>query len=155
MRSVAMRRIADLIRPENVAIDLTATSKKQVLLEAAKLLATSSRLPEMEIFKALVDRETLGSTGFGRGVAVPHARIRNLDHTYMAFLRLARPVDFEASDDQPVDLICAIVGNYGATAEPLEALAGACRSLRNPETLAKLRLARNTAELYAALIEAG
>jgi PTS system nitrogen regulatory IIA component len=150
-----MLRIADLISPENVTTDLPATSKKQVLLEAAKLLAASSHLPGLGILKALIDRENLGSTGFGRGVAVPHARIRGLARTQMAFLRLARPVDFEANDDEPVDLICAIVGNYGAAAEPLEALAGACRTLRNPETLAKLRAARNGADLYSVLIEAG
>ncbi|MFU0503143.1 PTS sugar transporter subunit IIA [Pseudaminobacter sp. NGMCC 1.201702] len=150
-----MLRIAELIRPENIAVDVSATAKRHALLEAAKLLAASSGLPESRIFMALIDRENLGSTGFGRGVAVPHARISGLARTHMAFLRLARPVDFEASDEQPVDLICAIIGNYGAAAEPLEALASACRTLRNPETLAKLRLARNRADLYSVLIEAG
>jgi PTS system nitrogen regulatory IIA component len=151
----AMPNISSLLRPESVAVDVRAASKKQVFMEAARMLAASSGVTEAKIFKALLDRENLGSTGFGRGAAVPHARIQDMASTHMVFMRLARPVDFEASDDLPVDLVCAIVGNYGATVEPLKALAGACRSLRNPETLAKLRKAGNAAELYSGLIEAG
>lgn len=150
-----MLKISSLLRPKNVAVGVKAASKKQVFLEAAKMLAASSGLTEAEIFRALLDRENLGSTGFGRGTAVPHARIHNLGNTYMVFMRLAQPVDFDANDGQPVDLVGTIVGNYGATVEPLKALAGACRSLRNSDTLARLRQARNAADLYAGLIEAG
>lgn len=150
-----MPRMADLLRPENVAVDLAATSKKHALLEVAKLLSASSGLPESAMFTTLVDRENLGSTGFGRGVAVPHARIPQVDGTHMAFVRLSRPVDFEASDDEPVDLICAMIGNYGSATEPLEVLVGACRVLRNPETLTKLRKARNSSEFYTVLSEEG
>ena len=148
-----MPRIASLLGLENVAIDLRATSKKHALLEVAKLLSASSGLTESTIFTTLMGRENLGSTGFGKGVAVPHARIPRVDSTHMVFVRLARPVDFEASDDQPVDLICAIIGNYGSTTEPFEALVGACRVLRNPETLTKLRQVRNAVDFYSILAE--
>ena len=99
-----MLKIGSLLRPENVAVGVKAASKKQVFLEAAKMLAASSGLTEAEIFRALLDRENLGSTGFGRGAAVPHARIHDLGNTYMVFMRLAQPVDFDANDGQPVDL---------------------------------------------------
>ncbi|WP_047146025.1 PTS sugar transporter subunit IIA [Aquamicrobium sp. LC103] len=144
---------SEIFRPEDVAIGVDAPTVKQVLLQAARLLAASSNLPEAEIFKALVDRESLGSTAVGHGVAAPHARIQGAGRAHAVFLRLARPIDFEAGDDRPVDLVCAIIGDYHASAELLRTLAGACRGLRNAETLAKLRQARNSGELYSMLIE--
>jgi PTS system nitrogen regulatory IIA component len=146
-------RIANLLGPENVVIDLRATSKKHALVEVSKLLAAPSGLTESAIFSTLIDRENLGSTGFGKGVAVPHARVPHVASTHMVFVRLARPVDFEASDDQPVDLICAIIGNYGSAAEPFEALVGACRVLRNPKTLTKLRNVRTAVDFHSILAE--
>lgn len=148
-----MIRIARLLHPENMAFDVAATCKKQALLKVAKLLATSSNMSESAVFKALADREKLGSTGFGHGTAVPHARLSQLGTTQAAFIRLVRPVDFEASDDEPVDLICAIIGPEGPTTEPFEALVSACRSLRNQETVSRLRKAGSAVAIHEALAE--
>ncbi len=109
----ALVRIAELVGPERVGIDVRAISKKQVLLEVAKMLAVPSGLHDTTIFRALAGREDLGTTGFGQGIAVPHARLRELESTYAVVARLAKPVDFEAGDDRPVDLVCAIIGPGG------------------------------------------
>ena len=84
---------------------------------------------------------------------MPHARVPRVDGTHMVFVRLARPVDFEAGDDQPVDLICAIIGSYESTTEPFEALVGARRVVRNPETLTMLRQVRNVVDFHSILAE--
>ena len=150
-----MLRIADIITPEAIVIGLEASSKKQALLSVARMLAHSVSLPEARVFKALVEREALGPTGFGNGVAVPHARMAGLDDTHAFFARLAVPVDFGASDDQPVDLVCAIIGPEGSTTEPFEALVSVCRALRNPEAAARLRKAESAFDLYVILAETG
>lgn len=150
-----MLTAAQIFRPEDVAINVQAPTVKQVLLEAAHRLAAKSGLAQSDIFKALIDRESLGSTAVGHGVAAPHACIQGAGCTCTTFFRLARPVDFGAGDDQPVDLVCAIIGNYRASAELSQTLAGVGRSLRNAETLAKLRQAESADELYSVLIEAG
>jgi PTS system nitrogen regulatory IIA component len=147
-------RITDMLGQERLGIDVKANSKKQVLLEVARMLAIPSGLHDSTIFRALAGREDLGTTGFGQGIAVPHARLRELESTYAVLARLADPVDFEASDDRPVDLVCAIIGPEGPTTAPFEALVSACRILRNPETLAKLRQASSAAMLHSVLAEA-
>ncbi|WP_394891592.1 PTS sugar transporter subunit IIA [Mesorhizobium sp. AaZ16] len=149
-----MLRIIDLLSPEDIGLDVRAMSKKHVLLELARMLATRSGLLDTPIFQALADRENLGTTGFGQGIAVPHARLRELGTTHAALVRLAEPVDFDAGDDRPVDLVCAIIGPEGSTQEPFEALVSACRVLRNPETLAKLRQAGSAAAVHSILAEA-
>ena len=146
--------IIDLLSPEDIDLDVRAMSKKHALLELARMLAVRSGLPDTVIFQTLADRENLGTTGFGQGIAVPHARIRELGTTHATLTRLVEPVDFEAGDGQPVDLICAIIGPEGPTQEPFEALVSACRVLRNPETLAKLRQAGSAAAVRSILAEA-
>ena len=149
-----MLRIIDLLSPEDIGLDVRAMSKKHALLELARMLAVSSGLPDTLIFQALADRENLGTTGFGQAIAVPHARLRELGTTHATLVRLAEPVDFEAGDGRPVDLICAIIGPEGPTQEPFEALVSACRVLRNPESLAKLRQAGSAAAVRSILAEA-
>lgn len=149
-----MLRITDLLSLEDVGLDVRAMSKKHVLLELARMLAVRSGLPDTRIFQALADRETLGTTAFGQGIAVPHARLRELVTTHAALIRLAEPVDFEADDDRPVDLVCAIIGPEGPTTEPFEALVSASRVLRNPEMLAKLRQAGSAVAVHSILAEA-
>ena len=149
-----MLRIIDLLSPEDIGLDVRVMSKKHALLELARMLAVNSGLPDTLIFQALADRENLGTTGFGQAIAVPHARLRELGTTHATLVRLAEPVDFEAGDGRPVDLICAIIGPEGPTQEPFEALVSACRVLRNPETLAKLRQAGSAAAVRSILAEA-
>jgi nitrogen PTS system EIIA component len=148
-----MMRIADIMTPEAVAIRDGAPSKKQALLDASHMLADRTGLSDTSIFHALVDREALGSTGFGGGVAVPHARVKGLERTHAVFIRLNAPVDYSATDEAPVDLICAIIGPESPATEPFEALVGVCRALRRAETVAKLRRAESAAALHSILAE--
>lgn len=149
-----MQHICDFLGVDDIAIGVEAPCKKQALLESARMLARSSGLPEMATLQAFVDREAMGSTGFGDGTAAPHARLPKADGTHAVFLRLATPVNFEAIDGHPVDLICAIVGPEGEATEPLIALASACRVLRNPEASVKLRQADCAQTFHAVLVEA-
>lgn len=148
-----MLHIADIMTPEAVAIRESASSKKQALLDASHMLAGQTGLSDASIFRALIEREALGSTGFGGGVAVPHARVKGLERTHAVFIRLVVPVDYSANDEAPVDLICAIVGPEGPASEPFEALVGVCRALRRGETVAKLRRAESAVALHSVLAE--
>ena len=97
--------ISDLIGPEGVIANLRATSKKQALQELAKRAADVTGLHERAIFDVLLERERLGTTGVGNGIAIPHGKLPNLDRLYGLFARLGRPIDFDSIDEKPVDLI--------------------------------------------------
>src|SRR6185312_1370584 len=97
--------IADLITPETVVANLKVATKKQALIELAHRAAHASGLSEQQILGVLTERERLGSTGIGNGIAIPHGKLPGLDRVVGLFARLDRPVDFEAIDDQPVDLM--------------------------------------------------
>ena len=100
-----MMEIVDLITPESIFAKLPATSKKQALQELAKRAANISNLGERLIFDALIERERLGTTGVGNGIAIPHGKLPGLDRLHGIFARLEKPIEFEAIDEQPVDLI--------------------------------------------------
>ena len=106
---------------------------------------------ERSIFEILLQREKLGSTGVGNGVAIPHGKIAKLTKVFGLFARLDRAVDFEALDGQPVDLIFLLLAPEGAGADHLKALARVARLLRDPETARKLRDSRDAEALYAVL----
>jgi PTS system nitrogen regulatory IIA component len=148
-----MLHIADIMTPEAIAILEGTSGKKQALLDASHMLAGQTGLSDASIFRALIEREALGSTGFGGGVAVPHARVKGLERTHAVFIRLVVPVDYSANDEAPVDLICAIIGPEGPASEPFEALVSACRALRNPETVSKLRKADCSVAVQTILTE--
>lgn len=144
---------SDLISPDSVIARLKATSKKQALQEIAQKAARLARLPEREVFDALLERERLGTTGVGQGIALPHAKFPELTRLHGLFVRLDPPVDFESIDDKPVDLIFALLAPEDAGAEHLKALARISRLLRNQAVCAKLRGAEDDAALYAILTE--
>jgi nitrogen PTS system EIIA component len=146
-----MTDLDDLIAPGAVQADVPASSKKAVLTTLGATAAGQWGLDARGVSEALTRREKLGSTGFGGGVAIPHARIEGLERVHGAFLRLARPVDFDAVDDQPVDLVFMLLSPARASAEHLRALARVSRRLRDSTLTAKLRGAGSADALYALL----
>lgn len=145
--------IADLLSFEGVIPRLRATSKKQALQELAHEASKISGLRERQIFDVLLERERLGTTGVGKGVAIPHGKFADLDRIYGLFARLEMPIDFDAVDDRPVDLIFLLLAPETAGADHLKALARVSRLLRDEVTCAKLRGSESTEALYALLTE--
>lgn len=144
--------IADLISPDRVFIGLKAADKSRLLAELSRRAASAAGLPRQDIQRALEAREALGSTGVGAGVAIPHARFSGIDRFIGLFARLERRLDFNAVDDQPVDLVFLLLVPTDAAGEHLKALACVSRRLRAPDVAAGLRRAVDVAELYAALV---
>jgi PTS system nitrogen regulatory IIA component len=145
--------IVDLLTPESVIANLRATSKKQALQELAKRAATRTGLKERAIFDVLLERERLGTTGVGNGIAIPHGKLPALDTLVGVFARLDRPIDFDAIDERPVDLIFLLLAPAGAGADHLKALARVSRLLRDQATCDKLRATDRDDALYALLTE--
>lgn len=143
--------IADLLTPEAVIATLKAQSKKQLLQELAEHAARLTGLPERRIFETLIERERLGSTGMGQGIAIPHGRLANLPRIAGFFARLETPVAYDAVDNQPVDLVFLLLAPDSAGADHLKALARVSRLLRNQATCEKLRAATKPEVLYALL----
>lgn len=142
--------IGDLLARDGIVLRSGASSKRQALHVVATAAADVLGLPEALIMDALLEREALGSTGLGGGVAVPHARIEGLTRVHGVFVRLNAPVPYDAVDDRPVDLILALFAPPSAGAEHLRALAAVSRALRSPELREKIRQSR-TADSVRAL----
>ena len=145
--------LLDFLSPDAIAPALRASSKKQALHDIA---AQASRLvgrDEREIFNTLLQRERLGSTGIGEGVAIPHGKLPNLERLFGLFARLDRPIDFEAIDGEPVDMLFLLLAPEGAGADHLKALARIARALREPGIHDRIRAARDASALYAVLME--
>ncbi len=145
--------IRDLITTDGVVSGLKATSKKQALQDLAKRAADITGLHERAIFEVLMERERLGTTGVGNGIAIPHGKLPNLDRLYGLFARLEKPVDFQAIDDRPVDLIFLLLAPESAGADHLKALARVSRLLRDKTVCEKLRGTESAEALYALLTE--
>lgn len=126
-------------------------SKKRLFHEIADLAAAAYGLPASAVLDALLERESLGPTGVGHGVALPHARMEGPDRVLGVFLRLEKPFDYGAVDGAPVDLVFALIAPRDAGVEHLKALALVSRTLRDPATCAKLRSNDSAATLYAIL----
>ena len=144
--------LSDLIGEDSVLPSLKANSKKQAIQEIASHAAKVTGLPGRDIFDTLLQRERLGSTGVGHGVAIPHGKLVALDRLVGVFARLSKPVDFEAIDDQPVDLIFLLLAPESAGADHLKALARIARVLRDERNSSLLREAGDAHEIYQALI---
>lgn len=143
--------IRDLVGSDAVIPNLKAGSKKQTLQELAAFGAKLTGHQEQEIFNILLERERLGTTGVGNGVAIPHGKFPNLDKIYGIFAHMESPVDFESVDDLPVDLIFLLLVPEDAGADHLKALARISRLMRNKEVCEKLRGTENADALYALL----
>jgi PTS system nitrogen regulatory IIA component len=145
--------LADLITPKSVVANLKATSKKQALQELSRRMAEITGLPERDIFDVLLERERLGTTGVGMGIAIPHGKLPGLTRLYGMFAKLERPIDFEAIDEQPVDLVFVLLAPESAGADHLKALARISRLLRNRAICEKLRGSDSADALYALITE--
>ncbi len=145
--------INDLISAESVIASLRASSKKQALQDLARRAAVITGLHERAIFDVLMEREKLGTTGVGNGIAIPHGKMANLDRLYGLFARLEHSVDFQSIDEQPVDLIFLLLAPESAGADHLKALARVSRLLRDGSVCEKLRGTDDAEALYALLTE--
>ncbi|HUD53190.1 PTS IIA-like nitrogen regulatory protein PtsN [Parvibaculum sp.] len=145
--------LEDLVSPEGVIAHLKVTSKKQALQELSARAAALTEISERAIFETLLERERLGSTGVGQGIAIPHGKLAQLKKLHGLFARLETPIDFESVDDQPVDLVFLLLAPETAGADHLKALARISRLLRNPAVVEKLRASDDPAALFAILTE--
>ncbi len=140
----------ELLQPDRVLCNAEAGSKKHALEVISKLLVRGNdTLATDDAFRALVERERLGCTALAAGVALPHARITTLDEPVGAFVRLSEPVEFDATDDEPVDLICGVL--VPESFDNKDAFARLVRTLSSPETSELLRACRTSGSLYEAL----
>jgi PTS system nitrogen regulatory IIA component len=142
-----------IIDKQSVLASLKAPNKKQLLQELSQALAARVAIHHRLIFETLLKREKLGSTGIGQGIAIPHGKVATLSRVYGLFARLATPVDFDAVDGQPVDLVFVLLAPEHAGADHLKALAKISRLLRDPSIVAKLRGTDDSEGLYAILTE--
>ncbi len=143
--------LIDLVAPNAVIPALKVSSKKQALQELSARAAELTGQSERAIFEILLQREKLGSTGVGNGIAIPHGKLPKLTKLFGLFARLDRAIDFEALDGQPVDLVFLLLAPEGAGADHLKALARVARLLRDQDVAAKLRQSRDADALYAVL----
>jgi nitrogen PTS system EIIA component len=145
--------LENLIDPGAIAPALRASSKKQLLQELSARVAEAHDLEARAVFEALMERERLGPTGMGRGVAIPHARLPGVDRMIGYFARLEKGVDFDAADGAPVDLVLLLLAPEDAGADHLRALAKVSRLLRDEGRCAKLRSTSDASAQYALLVE--
>jgi len=143
--------LSDLLAPNAIFPLLKVSNKKQMLQELSAEAAKSTGLDERKIFEILLQRERLGSTGIGHGVAIPHGKLPKIERIYGLFARLEKPIDFEALDGEPVDLVFLLLAQETAGADHLKALALIAGLLRDPNIAKKLRNSRDANSLYAVL----
>jgi PTS system nitrogen regulatory IIA component len=147
-------QIADFLASADALIDFQAPDKKRLLNELSRRAASSQKLDGEQVSQAILKREELGSTGVGAGVAIPHARIANLNSPFGILVRVRKAVDFDAVDGNPVDLVFLLLLPDRAEGEHLSALAAVARRLREPQTLEALRHARDAQSFYRAISQA-
>jgi PTS system nitrogen regulatory IIA component len=145
--------LSDLIGPEDVFPAMRANSKRQLLQDLAERAEAKTGISGRTIFDTLLQRERLGSTGVGNGIAIPHGKLPGLKQITGLFARLDKPIDFESLDDQQVDIVFLLLAPEGAGADHLKALARIARLMREVETVRKLRSTRDAAAIYALLTE--
>lgn len=146
-----MSDLSDILTLEAVDADLVASNKKGLFQQLGAAAARQTGLPAKEIASCLGAREKIGSTGFGGGTAIPHGKLEGLDRVYGYFARLAQPVDFQAIDNMPVDLVFLLLSPHDAGADHLKALATVSRVFRDRAVVAKLRGARSKDAIFALL----
>lgn len=145
--------LSELIAPEAIIPALRANSKKQVLQILAEKAANLTGLNKDVIFEVILQREKLGSTGLGGGIAIPHGKLSDIHQIIGIFARLESPIDFEAFDDEPIDLVFLLLAPENAGADHLKALSQIARVLRHSDVVQKLRNTHDANTLYALLIQ--
>lgn len=148
-------KLSEILTPNCIRLDADATSKKRVLESASQLLAQADEnLSPRQVFDCLFAREKLGSTGLGHGVAIPHGRLAGLDKTIGVFLRLPKGVDFDAPDNEPVDLVFALLVPEESTDEHLQVLADIAGYFNSKESRDALRVDISTQKARELLCQA-
>lgn len=145
--------IVDILNVDGIIPRLNAGSKKQALQELSKRAAQMTGVGERQIFDVLLERERLGTTGVGHGIAIPHGKLPQIDRLYGLFGRLETPIDYDSIDEEPVDLIFLLLAPEGAGADHLKALSRVSRLLRDRTVCEKLRGTADRDGLYALLVE--
>jgi nitrogen PTS system EIIA component len=141
--------VCELLAPDRIFDALKLSNKKQALQDLAQRAAEITGLGQRAIFDILAERERLGTTGVGRGIAIPHGKFPELDGIYGLFVRLDSPIGFDSVDDEPVDLIFLLLAPESAGADHLKALARVSRLLRNGVMCEKIRAAKNAKEIWS------
>lgn len=147
-------QLSDILKPTGVKVIASSSSKKRLFHDLGEIADACYGLSEQTVIDALLERENLGPTGVGQGVALPHARLAGIEKICGIFLKLEKPMDFDAVDRQPVDLVFALFAPASAGVDHLKALALVSRTLREPAVCAKLRANHDAATLHAILTEA-
>ena len=147
-------QLTDILKPDSIRVANTFSSKKRLLQEVAELAAASWGVNAAEAINALLERENLGPTGVGHGVALPHARLESLKRVVGVFLRIEKGTEFDAVDRQPVDLVFGLFAPEDAGVEHLKALALVSRTMRDPALCSKLRANTEPLTLHTMLTEA-
>lgn len=150
---MSMNLISDLLKPGNVLADVQASSKKSLFQQAGELFSTSHGASAEEVFDSLFSRERLGSTALGYGIAIPHGRIKGLKDAAAAFIRLREPIDFDAPDNLPVDLLFILLAPEAATDLHLQILGELAQMFSEKDMREQLRAAPDAAELYRLIHE--
>lgn len=143
----------DLIDSDAIIASLKASSKKQALQELSERASVVAGIPAREIFDALLQRERLGSTGVGGGIAIPHGKLPRVPRMLGVFARLDRPIDYEALDGEPVDLLFLLLAPESAGADHLKALSRVARALRDASLTSRLRATKDASGLYLLLTQ--
>jgi PTS system nitrogen regulatory IIA component len=146
-------QISDLLSPEGVLPSLKVKDKKQLLQQLADRASQITRVPQSRILETLIERERLGTTGVGQGIAIPHGRLTEIKKITGIFAKLETPIEYEAVDNQPVELVFMLLAPEGAGADHLKALARVSRLLRNQTACDKLRKTTSGEAMYAILTE--
>lgn len=144
-------KISDIMTEKSIVIDSKVSNKRQLLQELSVKAAELTGINERTIFDTILERENLGSTGFGAGTALPHGRIAEINKVYGVFAKLSSPIEFEAIDGKPVDLVFLLISPEGSGADHLTALAQVSRVLKDEATCSKLRVASRSDEVYSLL----
>ena len=147
-------QLAEILSQGAVKVLSSCTSKKRLFHDLGAMAEQTYHMPSGDVVEALIEREGLGPTGVGHGIALPHARMPEADRVRGIFLRLEKPLNFDSVDRQPVDLVFALIAPQEAGVEHLRALALVSRTMRNADICAKLRANTDPATLYAILTEA-
>ena len=145
--------ISEILTPEGVLANLKSGSKKQLLQDLAEAASKRCSWEPQQIFDALLEREKLGSTGVGNGVAIPHAKLAGMEGIQGIFARLNKPVDYDANDDQPVDIVFMLLAPEGSGADHLKALSKIARLLRDQSTLASIRKTEDQDAIFSLLTQ--
>lgn len=147
-------RIQDFLSSSHVACDLAFADKKQLLDELSARVAAIAKLPPELVAREIRVRDSLGSTGIGRGVAIPHARLRKIDRPIGYLAHLKKPVRYDAIDDQPVDIVFLLLLPAASQVDQLDALAAVARALRNEDVARGIRQAKTRADVYRNVCQA-